>query len=273
MKFQNSSNAKTRASTLEKNIMSRKRHSFSINSVFRKSLKTLKILPIIFLIIGILYGIYYFVFSSSFFKIKKIDIVGTYKFVNSTDINNLASSVALGKNNLFFNSVALSTTLQKNYLGAKSIKVTKKMPDKLTISVYERTPLAIVYNDASADHYIVDEDGYVLGLVQDSFMSLPQIHYEGDILIGKFLDINVIPVASEIIKEADYESLKISSISVHPRRIEIFVNSTTKVILSKDKDITQSIKAINPAILNSKEQNKELKELDLRYDKVYVSYY
>ena len=53
------------------------------------------------------------------------------------------------------------------------------------MTVEERIPLAIAYNDDNEGFYI-DSEGFVLGVVDSNVFDLPKIKYEGPIWLVLF---------------------------------------------------------------------------------------
>jgi cell division septal protein FtsQ len=167
----------------------------------------------------------------------------------------------------------LTSVLRKNFQGAKSITVVKRLPNKLVITVVERTPLAIIYKTDSTGDFLIDGDGYVLGPVDSDSLALPRIKYnQGDIVVGSFVNKNIIPVSKQIIDDADAASLKISSISFSPAYTQLYVNDSVEVLIGNDKDKKQAIEVITALVKKLGLEGKKLKKIDLRYDKVIVLY-
>jgi cell division septal protein FtsQ len=111
----------------------------------------------------------WFLFFSPVWMVKNISINATDTIKD--EIKNIVSDQMKEKkilifqpqkNLLFFNKENLYKTLKNKYR-FQQIKVGKKWPDKLEITVTEKT-LACVWSEAN-HYYYVDADGYVMGEV------------------------------------------------------------------------------------------------------------
>ncbi|NMB91534.1 FtsQ-type POTRA domain-containing protein [candidate division WWE3 bacterium] len=222
----------------------------------------------------LLVGVFVFIMSKfnilEYFKVNSIKVLGSSKFVNEKDIKTLVEKNSLGRSIFAINTENLKDTLKKNFLGAKNIEVEKDYPNTLKVVVEERTPIAILYNDKGI-FYLIDSDGYVLGIVDKNYLELPKIRYEDDISVGNFLDKDIIPVSVDILKFAEKEELNVSSMSFYPKYTKIYVGST-EVYIGYDKSREKSIETVGALIKKLSVEGKVAKKIDLRYDKVIVLY-
>lgn len=252
-------------------LIQRKRSITTPKIILRKHHGLAKKIFVTVVLISLLaYAIYKFK-PLDYFKISLVEINGALKFVNEKDIKTLAEKNSLNQSIFLINTNYLSEVLKKNFLGAKNIDIEKKYPDKLKIIVEERTPLAVVYTDKE-DYYLIDSDGYVLGIVDKRFSDLPKIKYEGEVSVGSFLEKEMIPVSVEILKFAEKEELKVSSISFYPKYTKVYVGTGAEIYIGYDKDREQSMKTVGSLIKKLSVEGKIVKKIDLRYDKVIVLY-
>jgi len=267
-----SPNAQTSGSDMLLKSIGRKKRGFKTSRiVFRYHHGIAKKVILLVLVLGMVGYLSYKFKVFDYFKITNVKILGATKFVNEKDIKTLAEKNSLGQSIFVLNTDNLSKVLKKNFLGSKNIEVEKKYPNKIKIIVEERMPIAVVYNEKN-EYFLIDTDGYVLGVVDKSYFNLPRIKYEGDITVGSFLEKDIIPVSIEILKFADKEELKVSSISFYPKYIKLYVGSGTEVYIGYDKDREQSLKTIGALIKKLNVEGKIVKKIDLRYDKVIVLY-
>lgn len=221
-------------------------------------------------VLGLL-GFYLFEVSD-FLKVDQVEILGAKSFVNKSDLAEVVKTKALGKNIFFLNKEEIRQCLQENFQGARSIYVQKILPRELKISIDERVPMAVVMTPKLEESYLVDEEGYVLGIVEEKSTNLPNVQYEGNIKVGYFLDQKLISVYFEVLKALDEEEILASSVSVTPRYLRFFVNNLTEVFIGSDKDVSSAVKALRALITQLKAEGRNPKKIDLRYDKVSVSY-
>lgn len=250
------------------NTRNKARFQRSLGIFLRVHLPRLFLITLIF-ILG--YFINIFINDTSKIKVTKIEVTGIEKYVNANDFSNISNSLLLEKNIFTLNISLVEKNLSDLFQGARSIKVTKKLPNTIHIAIKERYPVAIV-TDATKDRFLIDEDGYVLGSVNDSYFDLPNVQYSGKLLVGKFLDKNLVPVTLEILNSAKKESLEVSTVSFSDKSAEFYVKGGTYVLMSTDKSVGESLKIVSTLLKNTDTSSKTLSKIDLRYDKVIVSY-
>ena len=256
---------------LLKSINTKKRSFYTPKRVLRKNHGVLKkILIAVFLLgLGIFVAIKLDVYS--YFEVDFVNVEGTGSFVNTDDVKAIVEKIVIGQSIFPIKEEDIVDLLTKNFLGAKTVVVQKDYPNSIKILIEERVPLAIVHNN-SDDNFLIDSEGYVLGLVSDGFSDLPKIQYEGPVIIGTFLEKDMIPVSVQLLKFAEQEELKISSMSFYPNHVKVFVGGSAEVFIGYDKDSEKSLKTVSALIKTSEAEGKMLKKIDLRYDKVIVLY-
>ncbi len=239
---------------------------------WRKFGKVVKALIISLSICGFVLAFYEIVLNSGTFRVSKIEISGTNTFVNETDLENLVHGKVSGKHIASLNTEIVQNLLKDNFLGAKNITVTKKLPNTVVVTVQERVPLAVVKSEKGNDYFMVDEDGYVLGLVNAETTNLPKIAYEGELYVGYFIDKDLIPLYLGLLTNLDSEKIPASSVSVSDRYVSFYIAGPTQVFVGKDKDIMSSIKLLAELVKQLGLEGKDVRKIDLRYDKVIVQY-
>ncbi|MBU0534939.1 MAG: FtsQ-type POTRA domain-containing protein [Patescibacteria group bacterium] len=207
----------------------------------------------------------------SYFTISGVLISGTGRFVNEKDLRTLSEKDSLGQSIFVISEKSLSEVLSKNFLGAKLIEVEKRYPNKIRIIVEERVPLAIVYNENN-NHFLIDSEGYVLGVVDKNYSGLAKIKYEGDIKVGSFLDKELTLISVDIVKFAERNGVKVTNMSFYAEYSKIYVGGGIEVYLGYDKNTEQSLKTVGALIKKSVAEKKTIRRIDLRYDKVIVLY-
>ena len=220
----------------------------------------------------LLYGFYFFAVKSSFFRISDVSIVGAKHFVNAADLHALVADRVFGNNIFFVSMDDISQDLLKTFRGAKDIKITRSFPKTVIVHVRERIPLVLIFNDARLEHFMIDEDGYVLGIVAPAQTNFPRVHYTGDIKVGSFIDRALVPVYLEFTQALDASEVLASSMSFHPRYTALYLEDGIEVLVGYDKDVLLAIDAITTLETQLSEEGTSVKRIDLRYDKVVVSY-
>ncbi|HSX39543.1 MAG TPA: FtsQ-type POTRA domain-containing protein [Candidatus Saccharimonadales bacterium] len=255
----------------EKIIKRRSHASFEFHSILKKVVKLGNALFLPVLILAILSVLYLVFFKLDTFKIKNVSVQGAKKYVSYNDLQTLVQNKALGQNIFLFNSQQLNHVLTDTFLGAKTIEVDKNYPNKISIVVNERVPTALLYKEDKNQAYIVDTDGFVLGPA-DTALALPRIKYQGNIKVGTFIDSKLIPAYFELMSDINDQKIKVSSISFYPRYMQLYVDNATQVNISSDKSISDSLKLFTEVYKQLSLQGKKVSKVDLRYDKVIVSY-
>jgi cell division septal protein FtsQ len=218
-----------------------------------------------------LVGIAYAILVSDYFRIETILVSGTKQFVNPTDVEQLARAKTSGKNIFFFDVSELEENLANNLLGAKKYQVKKTLPDKLKIKVTERVPIAIVYQE-NDEYFLVDEEGYVLGYTTAENKELPRINFEEEIKVGFFINKDVVPVYLELSQLFQEEKIKVSTMSFYPQYVNFSIERGPEVFIGSQKSLRESVMAIAALIKQTELEDKEIERIDLRYDKVIVSF-
>jgi cell division septal protein FtsQ len=256
---------------LLRKINKRKRKNINSRVIFRKKSGVFKKLGILIILLGVLSYLVYRFDLLNYFNISFVNVSGAEYFVSSEDVKAIVERNSIGQSIFTIDEEKIADVLKKSFLGAKTIIVNRKFPNSLEIIIEERIPLAIAYNDRT-ENFLIDSEGYVLGAVEDDFFDLPKIKYEGSIVIGTFLDKDIVPLSIEILQFAEKEELKISSMSFYPKHVKIFVGNNVEVFIGYDKANEKSLRTIEALLKSPQEENKMLKKIDLRYDKVIVLY-
>ncbi|KKS65878.1 MAG: hypothetical protein UV35_C0030G0001 [candidate division WWE3 bacterium GW2011_GWB1_42_6] len=253
-------------------IKNRHRGVKSPRVIARKYRAPINILLILLILGSFSYLSYKYVYLNPRFTVKRVSIVGGGKFVNLEDFRTITEQKVVGQSIFSVDAKELERTLKSNFLGAKSVDASLDYPDALVVKIEERLPVAVITSgEKTANHYLIDTDGYILGEVSDEFMGLPEIIYEGEIRVGDFLEAGIVPVSIEILSEIGKAGLNISSISFRERYSRLQLGSTD-VYLSNTKDVGSSVQKLEKLYKNLTLEGKKVIKIDLRYDKVIVLY-
>ena len=214
--------------------------------------------------------VYLILFKSQFFVVKTVVVSGTHRFVNENDLKALTHSNTYGKNLIFLDRAVLVQNILNSFQGAQQVKISKRYPSSLNITVVERKPFAVIYN-AKNENYLVDEDGYVLGFADPNTKDLPKILYDEKIKIGSFIPRHLAPLYLEILTISREEGMKVSSISANSNYVSVYANDVL-ALFSFEKDRGNSIHVLSKLLRQLAVEGKKPKKIDLRFDKVIVSY-
>lgn len=251
-----------------KKIRAKKGRRFLLRRVFKYLDITMKILGVIIAVLLIIY----FLVKSTYFEIKNVSVNGTKTFVSETELANLVGQQAFGDNILTFNERYIEGILLERFQGASKITIAKDYPDTLVVSVVERVPLALVTNPKAQDYFMVDNQGYVLGIVDEERTNLPRITYNKELQVGYFIDKDLVPLYLELLSSLDEATLSASSVSVSNRHLKFYLNDGVEIYLGREKSIEDSVLVLSELIKKLDIEAKNPKKIDLRYDKVVVEY-
>lgn len=265
------SNHSRESQILLNNINDRKRKVINSRVVLRKKHGIFLKILFLLIVVGVVIYLFFKFDVPGYFKISKVAITGTERFVSTEDVRNIAERNAFGKYIFSIEEDSLSKIISKSFLGAKNVFVKKDYPNSLNIYIEERIPVAFVFN-SEGEFYLIDSEGFVLGMVTESLQDLPRINYEGSVVVGTFLDKDIIPISIEILKFADREDLSISSMSFTTNYAKLYLNTGPEIFMGYSKDIEKSLRTIKALLSNQNNNEEVIKKIDLRYDKVIVLY-
>jgi len=264
-------NQKSESQLLLKKIESRKRGARSTRVVFRKKHGIIKKVLLLVFAFGLCIFLLLKFNIPDHFKISTITVTGSQGFVNADDVKNLVEKNSIGKYIFFVKEDEISNILLRNFLGAKKIYVKKDYPNSLNVFIEERIPTAVIY-DNEGNYFLIDSEGYVLGLIEEGFSNLPEIRYEGPVVVGSFLEKDIVPISLDIIKFADRENLKIYDMRFYSDYVRLYISGDIEVYMGYGKDHDISFRTIKSLLRKSADEGRTIEKIDLRYDKVIVLY-
>ncbi len=119
-------------------------------------------------IFAVIIGVTIFAMVSPIFNIKKIDVVGNSK-VETEKIIGL-SGVETGNNIFRISKLQVSNKIKKNGF-VEDVKITRKLPDTIEISVIERVPgFQIKFGNG---YVVINNQGYIIEIVEESREDIP----------------------------------------------------------------------------------------------------
>lgn len=163
------------------------------------------------------------------FPIKTINVKGSEKYT----AQEIASLCGINTgDNLFMSSVKISTLREKlPYI--ESIKIKRKLPDSITLTVSDAKPYACYFTDGM--YYTVSMTGYVLEVTEQKPDSLFEIRAKDvKCVLGKAVDFGsdkTKELISEIVQLAEENGLSLNYIDVTDE-LEITVKSENRFIIN-----------------------------------------
>ncbi len=253
-------------------LLLRKRNVRSPRTVVRKYSRSVGLVLLLVLLATAIYFSYTYLDQKKLLDITGFEIIGASRFVDLSDVTSLVKINIEGKKIYNFDPRKLENLLKSNFLGAKSISVQLEALNKVKVIIEERIPLATLLSMTDQRKYLIDADGYVLGEVEESFNELPIVQYDRPVLVGSFVEKDIVPLTVELLKLSEKDQLKVSSISFYPKYMRLFVESGTEVLIGNSKNYEMLMQVVSSLIKKSDLGGKKISRIDLRYDKVIVSY-
>lgn len=207
----------------------------------------------------------YICISSSIFELKQIDVDGNSKITKSDIIK--IGDIETGKNIFKYNLNDVEKKLLVNpYI--KYVKVSRKFPDKLVITIKENSEYAIIKEGAS--YIYIGENGLVLSEQKDiKNKNIPLV--SGIEIKNKKLNIkikinsdksNYIILAIDTLKKNNM-SRKIESIKINKNKMYMKTDDNTNIVLKIDEDIEYNINRLKAILVDLKSSNKKGGNIDL----------
>lgn len=207
----------------------------------------------------------YICISSSIFELKQIDVDGNSKITKSDIIK--IGDIETGKNIFKYNLNDVEKKLLVNpYI--KYVKVSRKFPDKLVITIKENSEYAIIKEGAS--YIYIGENGLVLSEKKDiKNKNIPLV--SGIEIKNKKLNTKIkinsdksndIILAIDTLKKNNM-SRKIENIKINKNKMYMKTDDNTNIVLKIDEDIEYNINRLKAILVDLKSNNKKGGNIDL----------
>lgn len=257
------SKTKPKKPVKKKKVLSKGKKKFLRGIIY--FILVLFVLSLIFLI-G--YGIY-FLRNNEKFSIKNVEVDELKNYSSEQIIE--ASGIAIG-NNIFkiSKSEVMSNISKLPYV--KSVRVTKKLPSTVQINVIERTEKYVAYAKDSGQYVRLDNDGYVLEIIDVSKVSetliLFGLNFEDVIELGyKLTDTESEKLVSlerilKMYEESKIEA-KITSVEFKNSQIILNLNDKLSVKLKDNSELGYKIALLKEIL---KEIDGKTGKLDMTQD-------
>lgn len=207
----------------------------------------------------------YICISSSIFELKQIDVDGNSKITKSDIIK--IGDIETGKNIFKYNLNDVEKKLLVNpYI--KYVKVSRKFPDKLVITIKENSEYAIIKEGAS--YIYIGENGLVLSEQKDiNNKNIPLV--SGIEIKNKKLNTKIkinsdksndIILAIDTLKKNNM-SRKVESIKINKNKMYMKTDDNTNIVLKLDEDIEYNINRLKAILVDLKSNNKKGGNIDL----------
>ncbi len=133
--------------------------------------------------------VYLLKYGETFFRVGEITVKGAGEITTEAILD--AAGLKTGMSILFLQEAKIAEAIVRQYPEIKSVKIERKLPDTLLVTVAERIQAAYLL---TADGYwLIDKDAVCFGYVSDPVADYPVISgIEGDMIVtGEHLRCNV----------------------------------------------------------------------------------
>ncbi len=212
-----------------------------------------------------------FLVKTQFCAVHFINVSGATEYVSATDVYNFLTDNYGGISLFKVHPNKIQDRLLTTFLGIKSVRVRKLFPNTLDVHIAERSPLVIVCA-SNKRCYLVSQDGYVLGEVASTSSEFPSIQYAGDVLVGQFLSESFLDTYAKLLSQLAESSVHVNELNFYDSYAEFYTDRGVRVLLPFDKPLDHVLHTLETLLQILDHENKHPLVIDLRYDKVVVSY-
>lgn len=234
----------------------KKRHESKLSTPKQKNKNSFSIV-VTFFLVALLIAIVITVFFHPVFNLKDVEIVGTNRYTS----DQVVSSSNLKLNENIFVQVLKNGNIDLSKLPyIKSYKYEYKLPDKIVVSVIERTPLYIAYNKDVNKYYLIDGEGYILEESKPEKTSEEQVFVYGIVFSEDFdvgdkindIDKSKLDMFLNIKNELKnvIASASVTKVSFENALTIITLNDKLNVVFSDDKNLKYVIAFLSEIINN-----------------------
>lgn len=234
----------------------KKRHESKLSTPKQKNKNSFSIV-VTFFLVALLIAIVITVFFHPVFNLKDVEIVGTNRYTS----DQVVSSSNLKLNENIFVQVLKNGNIDLSKLPyIKSYKYEYKLPDKIVVSVIERTPLYIAYNKDVNKYYLIDGEGYILEESKPEKTSEEQVFVYGIVFSEDFdvgdkindIDKSKLNMFLNIKNELKnvIASASVTKVSFENALTIITLNDKLNVVFSDDKNLKYVIAFLSEIINN-----------------------
>lgn len=218
----------------------------------------------------IVIGLCYLVFLSPVFKIKKIEILGSFKFLTAQEIS-LKTDKFLSRSILFLNTKEIKDELLKDFLILNNVEIKRRFPSSVEILAVERKTTANFCNIEKC--FFVDKEGIafkettadplyiILTPTKTEEIKYPQV-------ISKEL-LDAILLSKDEMKKRI--GLEVKECIFAQLKLEIKTDQGWTAIIDPKKDIGNQISSLNLVFKNKigEENAQNIDYIDVRLDKIF----
>lgn len=240
----------------------------------------------------------YLLLDSRIFNINGLNIqLNNSNCTTENEIKN--ESQILGKKFFLLDKNKIEEKLKNKFSCIKFINLTKQIPNKVTIEVFGREPVAILSfyksNESSnsalleniasdsatatqeleiLDQFLVDSEGVVFSKLKNT-LNVPIIYFGSfDLSVGRI-------IGETLLKNSLKISEKIKTYDIHPKIAKMYPDNVfvifpetekPKLVFALERDIDIQLASLQLILTQAKIDEQDMEFVDLRFEKPVVKY-
>lgn len=210
--------------------------------------------------------------NSNFLRVQEI-ICRIEQNPCSADVWMELMGLTIGKNIIFLSTKNLVSQIEKSNLLLKEVEIKKSFPNCLSFKLKKREPQATVKSPEGKGFLVVDEEGFLLEKVNETELPVVLVEQEINLNVGEKIVEKEIVWAVNLLKDLKLRSLVSKTAKIiSPRQIEVELDNKPLVIFSSLKEVNFQLDSLQLIFSRSKIEGRNLKQIDLRFDKPVVIY-
>lgn len=230
-------------------------------------------LKIIFLLVGFgfLLLVLFQLFKGELFQIDQVVCFDNQSPCES-DLWMRINGLVLGKNLISLSPQKLSQEIQDELIVVDEVKIKKKLPKKLIVYLTKRNPIAVL--EAKGEYWQVDYQGVVLTkLSQPSGLPLivgDELSLSAD---SKRIESSSLLASLDCLYRLLFKSIEVRRLEItNHRELKLYLKTGPTVLVSLGQDLQQQVDSLQLILERAKIEGKEIKLIDLRFDKPVINY-
>jgi cell division septal protein FtsQ len=217
---------------------------------------------VVILVIGLFLLIISYNILYSFFKIKVIEVSGS-------NINLIIDEKIIPKILIFFPSESIRTQLLSDFPQLSDVRIEKKLPFTLKITILPRIPIAII--KMPSRYAFVDADAYIFSYNVNRYEKLPFIISDiNDLVDGEKLTKPIMVKSLKLLKS--FSNLGINYMVISDNNTIKVVIDKTNILISNDMDPETAASTLQIIVSRSRMKGTMPASIDLRYTKPIIVY-
>lgn len=180
-----------------------------------------------------------------------------------------------GQNFLNLDQKSVVRRLQEEFFCVRQVKLSKQLPNKITVDVSGRKGAAQIIATSSAtplEQFLVDEDGVIFS--QNIPANLPTLYIgNSDLTIGKKLPPGLIKSSLDILNKLKTFAIEVKDAKIDQQKfLLVNTNMGTLIIFELNEKVNYQLAALQLIVTQAKINDEKMEFIDLRFEKPVIKY-